>query len=46
MKIFTTAPAGNEIAQYVGVDYLKFSIALIEEVSPTNSAAEIALPKW
>ena len=32
MKIFSTAPEGNDIAQYVGVDYLKFSISLIEDV--------------
>ena len=32
MKIFSTAPDGNDIAQYVGVDYLKFSISLIEDV--------------
>lgn len=33
MKIFSTAPEGNDIAQYVGVDYLKFSISLIEDVN-------------
>lgn len=32
MKIFSTLPEGNEIAQYVGVDYLKFSISVIEKV--------------
>ena len=31
MKIFSTEPAGNEIAEYVGVEYLKFSISMIEE---------------
>lgn len=30
MKIFSTAPEGNEIAQYVGVDYIKFFISIIE----------------
>ena len=33
MKIYNIAPEGNDIAQYVGVDYLKFSISLIESVS-------------
>lgn len=33
MKIYSTEPEGNDIAQYVGVDYLKFSISLIESVS-------------
>ena len=32
MKIFSAAPEGNDIAQYVGVDYLKFSISLIKDV--------------
>ena len=32
MKIFSTAPEGNDIAQYVGVDYLKFSISLIKDI--------------
>lgn len=32
MKIFSTAPEGNDIAQYVGVDYLKFSISLTKDV--------------
>lgn len=32
MKIFSTMPEGNDIAQYVGVDYIKFSISLIENV--------------
>jgi hypothetical protein len=32
MKIFSSAPEGNDIAQYVGVDYLKFSISTIEDV--------------
>lgn len=33
MKIFSTAPEGNDIAEYVGVDYLKFSISLIEDIN-------------
>lgn len=34
MKIFSTAPPdGNEVAQYVGVDYIKFSISMIQDVS-------------
>lgn len=33
MKIFSTAPDGNEVAQYVGVDYIKFSISMIQDVS-------------
>lgn len=33
MKIFSTAPEGNELAQYVGVDYIKFSISTIESVT-------------
>ncbi|AZA83264.1 hypothetical protein C1637_23990 [Chryseobacterium lactis] len=32
MKIFSTAPEGNELAQYVGVDYIKFAISTIEGV--------------
>jgi len=33
MKIFSTAPEGNELARYVGVDYIKFSISTIESVT-------------
>ncbi|MGW9126427.1 hypothetical protein ACWGPW_15590 [Paenibacillus chitinolyticus] len=33
MKILSTAPEGNELAQYVGVDYIKFSISTIESVT-------------
>ncbi len=32
MKIFDATPSGNEIAEYVGVDYIKFSLNLIEEI--------------
>ena len=31
MKIFSVAPNGNEVAEFVGTDYLKFSINMIEE---------------
>ncbi|WP_103106264.1 hypothetical protein [Brevibacillus reuszeri] len=33
MKIFRTASEGNDLAQYVGVDYIKFSISTIESVA-------------
>jgi len=32
MKIYSTAPAGNEIAEFVGSEYIKFAISSIEEV--------------
>lgn len=31
MKIFSTAPEGNELAEAVGVDYIKFSISMMDE---------------
>ena len=31
-KIFSTAPDGNDNAQFVGVEYIKFSISQIEDV--------------
>lgn len=31
MKIFSAAPEGNELAEAVGVDYIKFSISLMDE---------------
>ena len=31
MKIFSTAPEGNELAEAVGIDYIKFSISMMEE---------------
>ena len=30
MKIFSTAPEGNELAEAVGVDYIKFSISMMD----------------
>lgn len=45
MKIFSTAPDGNEIAEYVGVEYIKFSISLIEDVCGwMKKTDEIAQP--
>jgi hypothetical protein len=45
MKIFSTEPAGNEIAEYVGVEYLKFSISMIEnDVEWLKNNNKIAQP--
>lgn len=44
MKIFSTEPNGNEVAEYVGTEYIKFSIALIEDdikwLKKTNDVAQ------
>ncbi|MDG1331775.1 MAG: hypothetical protein P8P74_05565 [Crocinitomicaceae bacterium] len=42
MKIFSTEPSGNEVAEYVGTDYLKFSIKTIEETVEWLKGAKIA----
>lgn len=45
MKIYSTAPNGNEIAEYVGADYLKFSIQMIEDsVTWLKTAKKVAQP--
>jgi hypothetical protein len=45
MKIFSTEPAGNEIAEYVGVEYLKFSISMIgNDVEWLKNNNKIAQP--
>jgi hypothetical protein len=42
MKIFSSKPNGNEVAEYVGTDYLKFSIQMIEESTNWLKDAKIA----
>jgi hypothetical protein len=45
MKIYSTEPNGNEVAEFVGTDYLKFSISMIEEsVSWLKDTNKIAQP--
>lgn len=31
MKIFSAAPEGNELAEAIGVDYIKFSISMMDK---------------
>ncbi len=45
MKIFNATPSGNEVAEFVGTDYLKFSINMIEEsVSWLKKTRKVAQP--
>ena len=45
MKIFSTEPNGNEVAEYVGTEYIKFSIELIEDdIKWLKKTKDIAQP--